>query len=59
MKVRYDVGQALLVDIVDTFSRYKRLVIEIDPIYGLVLRSTDSAVLAEGEKKQGRRPAAW
>jgi DNA excision repair protein ERCC-3 len=44
---RYDVGQALLIDIVDTFGRYGRLVIENDPIYGLVLRSTDSAVLAE------------
>ena len=44
---RYDVGQALLIDIIDTFGRYGRLVIENDPIFGLVLRSTDSAVLAE------------
>ncbi len=44
---RYDLPQALLIDIVDTMSRYGRLVIENDPIFGLVLRSTDSAVLAE------------
>ncbi len=44
---RYDLPQALLIDIVDTMSRYGRLVLENDPIYGLVLRSTDAAVLAE------------
>jgi DNA excision repair protein ERCC-3 len=44
---RYDLPQALLIDIVDTMSRYGRLVLENDPIYGLVLRSTDPAVLAE------------
>ncbi len=44
---RYDLPQALLIDIVDTMSRYGRLILENDPIYGLVLRSIDSAVLAE------------
>lgn len=44
---RYDLPQALLIDIIDTMSRYGRLVLENDPIFGLVLRSTDSAVLAE------------
>jgi DNA excision repair protein ERCC-3 len=44
---RYDLPQSLLIDIVDTMSRYGRLILENDPIYGLVLRSTDSAVLAE------------
>lgn len=44
---RYDLPQALLIDIVDTMSRYGRLVLENDPIFGLVLRSTDPAVLAE------------
>jgi DNA excision repair protein ERCC-3 len=44
---RYDLPQALLIDIVDTMGRYGRLILENDPIYGLVLRSTDPAVLAE------------
>ncbi len=44
---RYDLPQALLIDIVDTMSRYGRLILENDPIFGLVLRSTDAAVLAE------------
>ena len=44
---RYDLPQALLIDVVDTMGRYRRLVIENDPLFGLVLRSTDPAVLAE------------
>ena len=44
---RYDLPQALLIDVVDTMGRYGRLVIENDPLFGLVLRSTDPAVLAE------------
>ena len=44
---RYDLPRALLIDIIDTMSRYGRLILENDPIYGLVLRSTDAAVLAE------------
>ncbi len=44
---RYDIPQALLIDVVDTVGRYGRLVIENDPIFGFVVRSTDEAVLAE------------
>lgn len=44
---RYDVPQALLIDVVDTMARYGRLVLESDPVHGLVLRSNDDAVLAE------------
>jgi DNA excision repair protein ERCC-3 len=49
---RYDLPQALLIDIVDTMSRYGRLILENDPIFGLVLRSTDSAVLAEVKRSK-------
>ena len=44
---RYDVPQAMLIDVVDTMGRYGRLVLENDPIFGLTLRSHDNAVLAE------------
>jgi DNA excision repair protein ERCC-3 len=49
---RYDIPQALLLDIVDTVGRYGRLVIENDPIFGFVLRSTDDAVLAEVKRNK-------
>ena len=44
---RYDVPQAMLIDVVDTMGRYGRLVLENDPLFGLTLRSHDNAVLAE------------
>jgi len=44
---RYPVAQALLVDVADVMSRYGRLVLEVDPVHGMVLRTTDRAVLAE------------
>ncbi|MGI9034012.1 MAG: DNA repair helicase XPB [Acidimicrobiales bacterium] len=44
---RYPVPQALLVDVAEVMSRYGRLVLEVHPVHGLVLRSTDPAVLAE------------
>ena len=44
---RYAVPHALLVDVADTMDRYGRLKIEQDPIHGLVLRTTDRAVLEE------------
>ena len=44
---RYDVPQAMLIDVVDTMGRYGRLVLENDLIFGLTLRSHDNAVLAE------------
>jgi DNA excision repair protein ERCC-3 len=44
---RYPVPQALLVDVADTMARYGRLTLDKDPEHGLVLRTTDRAVLAE------------
>ena len=53
---RYDLPQALLIDIVDTMSRYGRLVLLQDPIYGLVLQSNDDAVLAEVRRNKAIAP---
>ena len=44
---RYTVPHALLVDVADTMDRYGRLKLENDPVHGLVLRTTDRAVLEE------------
>ncbi|HET6795129.1 MAG TPA: DNA repair helicase XPB [Acidimicrobiales bacterium] len=44
---RYPVPQAVLVDVAETMGRYGRLVLEVDDVHGLVLRSTDRAVLEE------------
>ncbi|MBX6769526.1 MAG: helicase-associated domain-containing protein, partial [Actinomadura rubrobrunea] len=44
---RYPVPHALLVDIADTMARYGRLRLEKHPTYGLVLVSSDRAVLEE------------
>ncbi|MFI6325735.1 DNA repair helicase XPB [Nonomuraea sp. NPDC050556] len=44
---RYPVPHALLVDIAETMDRYGRLRLEKDPVNGLVLTSTDRAVLEE------------
>lgn len=44
---RYPVPQPLLVDIADTMARYGRLKLSKDPEHGLVLRTTDRAVLTE------------
>lgn len=44
---RFPVPSALLLDMADTMSRYGRLVLDADERHGLVLRSTDAAVLAE------------
>ena len=44
---RYAVPHSLLVDIAETMSRYGRLRLESNPIHGLVLVTTDSAVLEE------------
>jgi DNA excision repair protein ERCC-3 len=44
---RYAVPQALLVDVAEVMGRYGRLRLEVDPIHGLVLRTTDLAVLTE------------
>ena len=44
---RYPVASSLLIDVTDTMSRYGRLRIEKHPTHGLVLLSTDKAVLTE------------
>src|SRR6478752_457435 len=44
---RFPVPQALLVDVVDTMSRYGRLVLQAHPAHGLILLSRDRAVLEE------------
>jgi len=44
---RYPVPHALLVDLAETMSRFGRLRLEQDPAHGLVLHSTDRAVLEE------------
>lgn len=44
---RYPVPQPLLVDVVDTMSRFGRLVLANNPAHGLVLHTNDRAVLEE------------
>ncbi|HEX5119122.1 MAG TPA: DNA repair helicase XPB [Pseudonocardiaceae bacterium] len=44
---RYPVPQPLLVDVVDTMARFGRLVLVNDPAHGLVMQTTDRAVLEE------------
>jgi DNA excision repair protein ERCC-3 len=44
---RYPVPHALLVDVADTMARYGRLRLEKHPVHGLVLVTTDRAVLEE------------
>ncbi|GAA3651543.1 DEAD/DEAH box helicase [Lentzea roselyniae] len=44
---RYPVPQPLLVDVVDTMSRFGRLVLSNNPAHGLVLSTNDRAVLEE------------
>jgi DNA excision repair protein ERCC-3 len=44
---RYAVPHSLLVDIAETMSRYGRLRLEADPVHGLILITSDSAVLEE------------
>ena len=44
---RYAVPHSILVDVAEIMSRYWRLRLEADPIHGLVLITTDTAVLEE------------
>ena len=44
---RYAVPHSILIDIAETMSRYGRLRLEADPVHGLVLITTDTAVLEE------------
>src|SRR5690242_16821178 len=53
---RYAVPHALLVDVAETMDRYGRLRLENDPAHGLVLRSTDRAVLAEDVRNKKAQP---
>jgi DNA excision repair protein ERCC-3 len=53
---RFPVPQPLLVDIAETMDRYGRLTLATSPAHGLVLESTDTAVLAEIERHKKIRP---
>ncbi len=44
---RFAIPHALLLDVAETMGRYGRLRLESDPIHGLILISTDPAVLQE------------
>lgn len=44
---RYAVPHSILIDVAETMSRYGRLRLEMDPIHGLILITTDTAVLEE------------
>ena len=44
---RYAVPHSILVDLAETMSRYGRLRLEADPVHGLILVTTDTAVLEE------------
>jgi DNA excision repair protein ERCC-3 len=44
---RYAVPHSILVDVAETMSRYGRLRLEMDPVHGLILVTTDTAVLEE------------
>jgi DNA excision repair protein ERCC-3 len=44
---RYPVPHALLVDVADTMDRFGRLTLQNNPVHGLVLSTTDRAVLEE------------
>ncbi len=53
---RYPVPHALLVDIADTMGRYGRLRLEKHPVHGLVLVSSDRAVLEEVLRSKKLQP---
>ena len=44
---RYAFPHSILVDVAETMSRYGRLRLEADPVHGLILVTTDTAVLEE------------
>jgi DNA excision repair protein ERCC-3 len=44
---RYAVPHSILVDVAEIMSRYGRLRLEADPVHGLILVTTDTAVLEE------------
>ena len=53
---RYAVPHPLLVDVADTMDRYGRLTLDSDPVHGLVLRSSDRAVLTEVVRNKKAAP---
>ncbi|AKT50241.1 DNA repair helicase XPB [Arsenicicoccus sp. oral taxon 190] len=53
---RYAVPHALLVDVADTMDRYGRLTLTKHPTHGLVMQTTDRAVLAEVLRHKRIRP---
>lgn len=53
---RFPVPQPLLVDIAETMDRYGRLTLATSPVHGLVLESSDAAVLAEIQRHKKIRP---
>lgn len=53
---RFPVPQPLLIDIADTMDRYGRLRLIKDPAHGLVLETTDRAVLAEIQRHKKIKP---
>jgi len=44
---RYAVPHSILIDVAEIMSRYGRLRLEMDPVHGLILITTDTAVLEE------------
>src|SRR5690606_35377268 len=53
---RFPVPQPLLIDIVDTMGRFGRLQIHNHPAHGLVMTTTDRAVLAEVQRNKKIKP---
>ena len=53
---RFPVPQALLIDVAETMDRYGRLTLSKHPAHGLVLESSDPAVLAEITRHKKIRP---
>ncbi|HIW96349.1 MAG TPA: DEAD/DEAH box helicase [Candidatus Corynebacterium gallistercoris] len=53
---RFPVPQPLLIDIADTMDRYGRLTLHKHPAHGLVLETTDRAVLAEIQRHKKIKP---
>ncbi|MDT0305449.1 DEAD/DEAH box helicase [Streptomyces sp. DSM 44917] len=53
---RYPVPQSLLVDVAETMARYGRLTLSKHPAHGLVLQTTDRAVLEEVLRSKRIKP---
>jgi DNA excision repair protein ERCC-3 len=53
---RYAVPHALLVDIAESMARYGRLRLESDPVHGLIMITSDRAVLEEVLRSKRIRP---